>query len=183
MALSLVKADEQAQQQAQDIMLAQQGCQQAFHRLYQATHRRIFALCLRMLGHVEQAEDCTQEVYIRAWRNLPQFKQQSLFITWLHSIACHSVVDYQRKHASWWQKVFSIEHTGYHEPSYQLPELSRLDQHILQLPEKMRHVFVLFALEGYRHEEIAQLLNMSHNTSKTHFFKAKQKLQEWLGDE
>ena len=64
----------------------------------------------------------------------------------------------------------------------QMSELSDLDKLILQLPERARVVFVLFAVEGYRHEEIAQMLNMAVGTSKAQYHRARTLLKEWLDD-
>ena len=62
-------------------------------------------------------------------------------------------------------------------------DLSQLDKCILKLPERARQVFVLHAIEGYRHEDIADMLNMASGTSKAQFHRARQLLQEWLGDD
>jgi RNA polymerase sigma-70 factor (ECF subfamily) len=92
-----------------------------------------------------------------------------------------------RKHKNWLQRVFSIEDQGPSlvEPSVSLTDdstLTVLDQHIARLPERARLVFVLFAVEGYRHEEIAKMLKMAVGSSKSQYHRARNLLKESLSD-
>ncbi|WP_371186835.1 RNA polymerase sigma factor [Thalassotalea maritima] len=169
-------------QQEQDwISAAKIGDRQAFAKLYHLHVGKVFALCLRMLSCREQAEDVTQEVFVQAWLKMENFRGDSKFSTWLHSVATNTVLSHMRKQKSWLQKVFSIEDKPMLEQAgNEIENLSDLDKAILRLPEKARLVFVLFAVEGYRHEEIANMLNMAVGSSKSHFHRARQLLKEWL---
>ncbi len=178
-----------AQRQEQEyIEKAKQGNRQAFHHLYQLHIGRVYALCLRMLSNKEQAEDAAQEVFVQAWLKLALFRGDSKFSTWLHSVATNTVLIQMRKQKNWLQKVLSIEEQA---PSIEaltqqgvcMHDLSDIDKCVLRLPEKARLVFVLFAVEGYRHEEIAIMLNMAVGTSKSHYHRARNLLKEWLQDE
>ncbi|WP_448213710.1 RNA polymerase sigma factor [Colwellia sp. MEBiC06753] len=159
---------------------AKSGDQQAFYQLYELHHRRVYGLCWRMLADKESAEDVCQEVFVQVWQKLASFQGNSKFSTWLHSVTTNIVLSHLRKQKNWLQRVFSIEDQVMEEGSCDMPEVSELDKHILRLPERARLVFVLFAVEGYRHEEISKMLNMAVGSSKSQYHRAKSLLQEWL---
>ncbi|WP_057832962.1 RNA polymerase sigma factor [Colwellia sp. TT2012] len=167
------------------IAQAKQGSQSAFYRLYEKHHKPIYALCWRMLADKDSAEDVCQEVFVVLWQKINNFRGESKFSTWLHSVATNVVLGHLRKHKNWLQRVFSIEEPGtnFVEPSVSLTDdstLMLLDQHIARLPERARLVFVLFAVEGYRHEEIANMLNMAVGSSKSQYHRARNLLQASL---
>lgn len=164
---------------------AKKGSQTAFYQLYEKHHRRIYALCWRMLADKDSAEDVCQEVFVVLWQKINNFRGESKFSTWLHSVATNVVLGHLRKHKNWIQRVFSIEDQGPNiaEPRVDLTDdstLTMLDQHISCLPERARLVFVLFAVEGYRHEEIALMLKMAVGSSKSQYHRAKSLLKESL---
>jgi len=169
------------------IAQAKQGSQSAFYKLYEKHHRPIYALCWRMLADKDSAEDVCQEVFVVLWQKINNFRGESKFSTWLHSVATNVVLGHLRKHKNWLQRVFSIEEQGPSlvEPSTGLTDdstLTMLDQHIARLPERARLVFVLFAVEGYRHEEIAKMLKMAVGSSKSQYHRARNLLKESLSD-
>jgi len=164
---------------------AKQGSQHAFYQLYEKHHRPIYALCWRMLADKDSAEDVCQEVFVVLWQKINNFRGESKFSTWLHSVATNVVLGHLRKHKNWLQRVFSIEEQGASlvEPSIGLADdstLNTLDLHIARLPERARLVFVLFAVEGYRHEEIAKMLKMAVGSSKSQYHRARNLLKESL---
>jgi RNA polymerase sigma-70 factor (ECF subfamily) len=164
---------------------AKSGSQSAFYQLYQKHHKSIYALCWRMLADKDSAEDVCQEVFVVLWQKINNFRGESKFSTWLHSVATNVVLGHLRKHKNWLQRVFSIEEQGSNvaEPSVKLTDdstLTVLDQHIARLPERARLVFVLFAVEGYRHEEISTMLKMAVGSSKSQYHRAKALLKESL---
>ncbi|QBY06136.1 RNA polymerase sigma factor [Thalassotalea sp. HSM 43] len=168
-------------QEGEWIAAATLGDRQAFAKLYELHIGKVYALCLRMLTNREQAEDVAQEVFVQVWQKIGSFKGDAKFSTWLHSVATNTVLTHMRKQKSWVQKVFSIEEQVNTEPAgNEIQDLSDIDKAILRLPEKARLVFVLFAVEGYRHEEIATMLNMAVGSSKSHFHRARNLLKEWL---
>lgn len=162
------------------IARAKQGDQLAFHHLYENYHRRIYALCWRMLADKEAAEDVCQEVFVQVWQKLGNFRGESKFSTWLHSVATNIVLGHIRKHKTWLQRIFSIEDQQVQEAAVEMPDLPELDKQIMKLPERARLVFVLFAVEGYRHEEIANMLGMAVGSSKAQYHRAKGLLREWV---
>ncbi|OUS26391.1 RNA polymerase subunit sigma-70 [Thalassotalea sp. 42_200_T64] len=160
---------------------AKAGDRQAFNHLYLESIGKVYALCLRMLSSRDQAEDVAQEVFVQVWLKLENFRGDAKFSTWLHAVATNTVLTHMRKQKNWLQKVFSIEDQPQAEPAgNEIQDLSDLDKLILRLPEKARVVFVLFAVEGYRHEEIATMLNMAVGSSKSHYHRARNLLKDWL---
>lgn len=167
------------------IAKAKKGSQPAFHSLYKSHYKRIYALCWRMLADKDSAEDVCQEVFVVLWQKINNFRGESKFSTWLHSVATNVVLGHLRKHKNWLQRIFSIEEQGVTvvEETVQLTDdstLEVLDMHIARLPERARLVFVLFAVEGYRHEEIASMLKMAVGSSKSQYHRARTLLKEWL---
>ena len=163
------------------IAAAKQGDQQAFQQLYLRYYRRMYSLCWRMLADKDSAEDVCQEVFVQLWQKITHFRGESKFSTWLHSVATNIVLGHLRKQKNWLQKVFSIEDKGLEEATVEMAELPELDKHIMRLPERARLVFVLFAVEGYRHEEIANMLGMAVGSSKSQYHRARNLLKEWVG--
>ena len=167
------------------IAQAKQGSQPAFYHLYEIHHKRIYALCWRMLADKDSAEDVCQDVFVVLWQKINNFRGDSKFSTWLHSVATNVVLGHLRKHKNWLQRVFSIEEQSSNvaEPSVGLTDdatLTILDQHIALLPERARLVFVLFAVEGYRHEEISTMLKMAVGSSKSQYHRARNLLKASL---
>ena len=160
------------------------GDQQAYAALYTLHVKRVYALCLRLLADREHAEDATQEVFVQLWHKIASFEGQSQFSTWLHSVTSNIAISYLRKHKNWLQKVVSFEQSGMDEQSADdCQGLNGLDKLVLRLPERARMVFVLHAIEGYRHEEIATMLGMAVGSSKSQFHRARQLLKEWYENE
>ncbi|MCW8093147.1 RNA polymerase sigma factor [Alteromonas ponticola] len=164
------------------IQTAQKGDRQAYHALYEMHVKRVYALCYRLTSDQALAEDATQEVFIQLWRKLGNFDGKSRFTTWLHSVTANVTVSYMRKQRGWFQRMFNIEESV---AEFELAESSSaevdLESYIVRLPERARMVFVLHAIEGYRHEEIADMLNIALGTSKSQFHRAKQLMKEWMG--
>ncbi|ABM00814.1 RNA polymerase sigma factor [Shewanella amazonensis] len=174
------------QQQSQDVndaSLAQQAAQgdkSAFEALYQRHHKRIYALALRLGGEPSLADEILQESFVRLWHKLPQFRGESQFGTWFYSLALNQALSTLKQHRSFWARMV---------PDWQIqdaPEHSQnddgllLDRLIVRLPERARLVFVLFAVEGFSHEEVASLLGISTGTSKAHYHRARELMKEML---
>lgn len=158
--------------------LAQTGDTAAFEGLYRATVGRIHGLCLRMTGNMALAEDCTQNTYVRAWQKIGDFRGQSAITTWLHRIAVNEVLGAYRR-----------ENRHEHEEESHVEALSTatsddpdLERAIAELPERMRQVFVLFAIYGYGHKETALMLGIAEGTSKAQYHQARRQLQRLLGE-
>ena len=166
------------------VVAAQQGDMRAYRELYEQYVGRVYALCYRLTGERTMAEDATQEVFIQLWNKLGNFNGQSKFTTWLHSVTSNITISYIRKQKGWFQRSFNIEDSPVmsEEAEASIDSIS-LDNYLVRLPERARHVFVLHAIEGYRHEDIADLLKMAVGTSKAQFHRAKSLLTEWMENE
>ncbi|MEX1221003.1 MAG: sigma-70 family RNA polymerase sigma factor [Idiomarina sp.] len=164
---------------------AQAGDMQAFQRLFQRHQKRVFGLVYRLCNDTSYAEDLAQEVFVQVWHKLSSFRGESKFSTWLHTVATRVAIGELRKQQRWFRRVrlrFADETVP--EQSVDAPaDLGELDKHIQRLPEKTRWVFVLHALEGLRHDEIAEQLNIAVGTSKAQFHRARGLLEEWLSNE
>lgn len=164
------------------ICKAKGGDKQAFRTLYDDHIGRVYALCYRLTGEKGMAEDASQEVFIQLWKKIANFDGQSQFSTWLHSVTANIAISYMRKQKGWVQCMFNLENSGINEmPAEENSTDVDLEALIIRLPERARMVFVLHALEGYRHEDIAKMLNMAVGSSKAQFFRAKQLLKEFMG--
>ena len=164
-----------------DAALAASGDGSAFERLYRTHVTRIHSLVRRMLD-ADQADDVTQDVFIRAWQKLSTFRGESAFSTWLHRLAVNVVLA-RRKSVGIERGRFITEGepldraTGKRET----PELSLdFEEALAQLPEGARQVFVLHDVEGYRHEEIARMLGVVPGTSKSQLHHARMALRRHL---
>lgn len=158
------------------------GDKHAFKLLYQQHIGRVYALCYRMTGEKNMAEDAAQEVFIQLWRKIANYDGNSQFSTWLHSVTANVTISYMRKQRGWFQRMLNIELSGGSEPvAPQQSDNEDLEKHIRALPERARLVFVLHAVEGYRHEEIAKMLNMAVGSSKAQLYRAKGLLKNAVG--
>jgi RNA polymerase sigma-70 factor (ECF subfamily) len=154
----------------------------AFEELYRATVGRIHGLCLRMCGDSHLAEELTQESYIRAWKKLDTFRGDSLFSTWLHRVAVNVVLGHLRSAGR--RSVFEVvddqadqtHAVVRHNPQTTLD----LERAIAGLPPRARTVFVLHDVEGYKHQEIADMAGMAVGTSKAQLSRARGLLRKAL---
>lgn len=182
------------QQNSDDLLVAQlkRGEQAALRDIYDLHGKRVYALCLRLSGDKEIAEDICQEVFVQVWQKIHNFRGDSKFSTWLHSVASNVAISHMRKQKSWWRSWFGSDEQNEAElekieinDEQSNHDLSRsgLDKHIASLPEQARIVFVLFAVEGWRHEEIGKKLNIAVGSSKAQYHRAKKLLQQALNNE
>ena len=165
------------------IQRAQAGDAIAFRALYDAHVGRVYALCLRLAGERQQAEEHVQDVFVRAWERLGSFRGESAFSTWLHRLAVNEVLQARRAAGRRSARVELADDGGASREAGQrpAPPASDLGQAIARLPEGARTVFVLHDVEGYQHDEIAQMTGIAVGTSKAQLFRARRLLREALG--
>ena len=165
------------------ISAAQLGDDRAFRSLYEVSVDRVYALCLRLAADPGLAEELTQDVFVRAWEKLKTFKGESAFSTWLHRLAVNVVLSEKRARGRREKRVFtSGELEDLERPGMNPTPAARMDleQAIASLPPGARAVFVLHDIEGYQHEEIAEMSGMASGTSKAQLFRARRLLREML---
>jgi len=161
---------------------ARSGDVRAFESLYRALSPRVYGLCLRLARDSAEAQDCTQETFVTAWKRLGEFRGDSAVGTWLHRIAINEVLSRRRKQAIEARHVMAVGTQSHHRTQGDTAMLEDLERAIGQLPERARDVFVLRAIYGHTHEEIAGMLDVTVGTSKTHYFRARQLLAASLPD-
>ena len=162
---------------------ARQGAAGAFEALYRANAGRVFALCLRMSGRRDVAEELAQEAFVRAWRNLGSFRGDSAFSTWLHRLTVNVVLGHHRSRIRRELRESPsdvIEAAAEAAPASEPGVAVDLERAIAGLPDGARTVFVLYDVEGYRHEEIGRLLGVAVGTSKAQLHRARRLLREAL---
>jgi RNA polymerase sigma-70 factor, ECF subfamily len=162
------------------------GSSAAFEALYRRHSAHIYGLCLRMTGQHHAAEDCVQEAFVQAWRNLPRFETRSAFGTWLHRIAVNTVLQQARRRSEQLGTADSVER----EVADVLPDRTAADPGrardieaaIASLPPGARHVLVLAGIYGYSHEECAAMLGIAVGTCKAQLHRARTLLGARLAD-
>ncbi|MCA1628286.1 MAG: RNA polymerase sigma factor [Acidobacteria bacterium] len=176
-----------------DYELAQRsaaGDMEAFEELYRRHFRRVYALCLRMLGNPTEAEDLMQETFVQLYNKIGSFRGDSQFTTWLHRMTVNQVLMHFRRKKSRPEFTTTEGETpvqivrGTENPNA-MPVVDRivLENSISQLPPGYRSVFVLHDVEGYDHGEIAGMLGISVGTSKSQLHKARLKMRNLIREQ
>ena len=170
-----------------DVARAAAGDRSAFERVYRQHVNRVFTLCARMVSDRARAEELTQDVFVRAWEKLHLFRGESSFGTWLHRLTVNVVLNAR--------KVEGRQRSRYEESDDDagmdsLPgvvgmplapgDLLDLEEAITRLPPGARRVFVLHDVEGYKHEEIAEMLGVTSGATKAQLHRARLLLREAL---
>lgn len=164
-----------------DVALAAGGDPSAFERLYRSHEARIHSLARRMLGGAE-ADEVTQDIFVRTWQKLGTFRGDSAFATWLHRLAINVVIERRRTHAVRRARMADAPDVLDHVTVAPAPTDMRIDfdEAIGQLPPGAREVFVLHDVEGYKHREIGELLGITSGTSKRQLHRARMLLRRHL---
>ncbi|MCU1269870.1 MAG: sigma-24, subfamily [Acidobacteriaceae bacterium] len=170
---------------------AQIGDADAFASLFHAHKAKVYSVCLRMTNNTAEAEDLTQDAFLQVFRKLATFRGDSALSTWLYRIAVNTVLMHFRKKA--------LKQVSLDEPYNQDAKVVRreygsrddrltgcvdriaLARAIKELPDGYRTIFLLHEVEGYEHQEIAELLDCSVGNSKSQLHKAKLRIRELLG--
>jgi RNA polymerase sigma-70 factor, ECF subfamily len=181
---------QKAAPETQLIARAQRGDEVAFSELYETHKRRVYSLCLRMTGNTAEAEDLSQEAFLQLFRKISTFRGESAFSTWLHRLVVNVVLMHLRKKSL--QQV-SLDETDNSQEEPVKRDYGDDDRRLIgsvdrisltraidELPPGYRAVFVLHDVEGYEHNEIAQIMGCSIGNSKSQLHKARMKLRESL---
>jgi len=166
------------------VALAASGDRRAFERLYHLHVTRVFSLCARMVDDRARAEELTQDVFVRAWEKLHLFRGEAAFGTWLHRMTVNVVLN-ARKSEGRQRGRFEDDDDGdgiasrtarHHAPGDRMD----LEQAIGRLPKGARRVFTLHDVEGYKYEEIAEMLGVTTGATKAQLHRARMLLRQAL---
>jgi RNA polymerase sigma-70 factor (ECF subfamily) len=161
---------------------ARRGDVDAFEHLYHAHAGRVFALCLRLTADRMLAAELTQDVFVRAWEALPEFRGQSGLATWLHRIAVNAMLQQRRGER---RREARVMLAGDDEENASLAGSAPpadvgasidLERAVAALPPGIRRAFVLHDVEGYTHEEIARMTGLAAGTLRAQLHRARQLL-------
>ena len=177
--------------EAEAIERAKSGDAESFEALYALHKRRVYSLCLRMTGNVAEAEDLTQEAFLQLYRKIATFRGESAFSTWLHRLAVNVVLMQLRK-----KGLPEVSLDEMLEPQHEegpkkdigardnvlagSVDRVNLERAVENLPPGYRIIFVLHDVEGYEHNEIAEMMGCSIGNSKSQLHKARLKLRDLL---
>ena len=159
------------------VAAAARGSTVAFEQLYRIHVGKVYGLCLRMTANTATAEDCTQDAFVQAWRNLPTFERRSRFGTWLHRIAVNAVLAQGRRRQESLGRDASVDELAVDLADPGIADagmLRDLEAEIARLPAGARRVLVLAGLYGYSHEETASMLGIAVGTCKAQLHRARQ---------
>ena len=168
------------------VLRTRQGDAAAFESLIRQHQRMIYSLAYRMTGSATDAEDLTQETFLRAYRQIGSYRAASKFSTWLYRIAINACLTWREREtlrvqtqAGWAEVNGAPELAG--ETTLARNETGRCVQAaLLKLPAKQRAAIMLTLYDGLNHAEAAEVLGCSETTVSWRVFAARRKLQRWL---
>jgi RNA polymerase sigma-70 factor (ECF subfamily) len=167
------------------VVECKQGSKKACYELYKLYSKAMLNVAFRIVGNIAEAEDVLQEAFVDAFGKLKDFRQDTTFGLWLKQIVVNRSINLLRKRklelvdleGDQLENIADEEFDDEEETQFQA---ARVKEAMNDLPDGYRLVISLYLLEGYDHEEIGQILNISENTSRTQFLRAKRKLLEIL---
>ncbi len=148
--------------------------------LYNQYSRAMYNICIRMTGHVPDAEDVLHDAFISAFNALGSLKDPEAFGGWLKQIVINTCIRRVKKTIAW-QEWNNEDHEQLQdEPAawWLTVSVARIHDEIKKLPDGCREIFVLYALEDYQHKQIAAQLGITEGTSKSQFHRARKLLKE-----
>lgn len=160
------------------------GCQKGRpeyqEALYNRFYGKMFGVCLRYTQNKESAEDVLQDGFIKVFRNIHKYSGKGSLEGWIRRIMVNTALELHRKHASMFPVTDlndALDADSGHDLVAEMneEEILRL---IRELPRGYRTIFNLYAIEGYNHREISEMLGISEGTSKSQLARARQTLQE-----
>jgi len=155
--------------------------------LYEKFARKMMGVCLRYCDSTEEAEDVVQNGFISVFENIESFKGTGSLEGWIRKVVSNCALDQIRKNKKFENNI-DLDLVDYQLPSENENVLGQLSVNdllkiIQQMPTGFRTVFNLYAIEGYTHQEIADQLNISINTSKSQYSRARVYLQKIIIEE
>ena len=158
------------------------GQRTAQFELYKLYSKAMFNICLRMVKNEADAEDMLQNSFIDVFTKLDTFRFQSSIGAWIKRIVVNNCINFLKKRRLYFEEITDRIGDREDAPSDVEPKLNvqAIKEAIYQLPDGYRVVFSLYQMEGYDHKEIAEILNVSEQTSKSQYSRARKKLRDLL---
>ena len=152
--------------------------------LYKAFYGFSMAICLRYAGNRDEAAEVLNQGFFKVFKNIERYDADRPFKAWLGKIMMNVSIDYYRANLkmAYTEDLEKAEHVGDGDYSDKNLNYNDLLAMVQRLPQAYRTVFNLFAIDGYSHDEIAEMLNINAGTSKSNLFKARQKLKQMILD-
>jgi RNA polymerase sigma-70 factor (ECF subfamily) len=174
---------------------AQAGDEEAFGVLMRSHYERIFRLVYAIVRHEADARDICQEIWVKVWRELPKFRGEARFTTWLHPIATRRALDHLRKRRRWFDRFLPFDTddktvVSAPEPattedarsiSEQTDRKAQMQAALEALPPKHRAVLAMREVEGLSYDEIAQAMSIPTGTVMSRLYHARRLLAQKLG--
>lgn len=157
----------------------QKGELAAYEELYERHHQPMLRVAIRMLNHQQDAEDAVQISFVKVYKGIKAFRFQSAFSTYLFRILCRVCFDLLRQKKQ--RPECTTELNDMTEQSDVAMKLS-LEEAIKSLPDRMRLCFVLFAIEGFKQDDIARMMEMTTGGVKSTVFQARMRLRRQLDE-
>lgn len=159
------------------------GDRDAHYRIYKLYSRSMYNVSYRITGNGPDAEDALQEAFISAFKNLESYRGDASFGAWLKRIVVNKSINVLKKRKHEWRPEDDAFDVADDEPPGDYKEgltVERVKKAIEELPDGYRSVLSLYLLEGYDHQEIAEIMGITESTSKSQLNRAKGKLREKL---
>ncbi|MBA4493103.1 RNA polymerase sigma factor [Paenactinomyces guangxiensis] len=166
------------------IRRAQSGDREALVFLLKQLETRVYRTAYYLMKNEQDALDATQEALLKIYKHLPSFKGDSMLHTWAQRIVTNVCMDQFRKR----KKVVLMHEETWQEDKKAVREVERgviasdLKQAINRLPDPQRTAIILRYVQEYNYQEIAEAMQLPLNTVKSHLFRARKQLQEWLSE-
>jgi RNA polymerase sigma factor (sigma-70 family) len=175
---------QQVNQHFDIVEACKRGDRKAQFELYKLYSKAMYNICLRMLGSVENAEDALQNSFVDVFSKLDSFRFESTIGAWIKRIVINNCINHIKKRkldfAELNDNLHHIPEDGMDNVPSEVLKVELIQKAIMQLPEGYRIVFTLYAMEGYDHEEIGEILGVTEATSKSQYSRAKAKLRDIL---
>lgn len=171
------------------LQAAHRGDRKAQYALFRACYPVLMAVCVRYRRDGQEAVSALNNGFLKIVQNLDRYSPEAPFEAWIRRIMINTMIDMFRRDKKWRDAVVYVDeiapggvldHTTWNDAEHQL-NAQYLESLLRRLPPVTQQVFNLFALDGFSHREISEMLDMSEGTSKWHVSFARKQLQSWIG--
>ena len=164
------------------VELCCKGNRSAQYRLYEMYSRAMYNICLRMVPSQMEAEDLLQTSFVDVFRKIHSYRGEATIGAWIKRIVINNCINSLKKKklktSEWDERYINIP--DYSEEKYDPSDVMKIKKAVTELPDGYRIVFSLYAMEGYDHQEIGEILGVTEATSKSQYSRARKKIRELI---